>query len=83
MVSIQSFIVKIEVFTFLHLLWVGRVQYRREVGGSGVKLTPGPDEIRGPGRNQGARLAGKYYIEFILFITGIKNYCSCAISVSK
>ena len=33
-------------------------------GGSGVKLTSGREELRVPGRNQGARLAGKYYIEF-------------------
>ena len=32
---------------------VFRLQYRQEEG-SGVKLTPGPDEIKGPRRNQGA-----------------------------
>ena len=37
-------------------------------GGGGVKMTLGPNEIMGPGRNEVARLAGKYYIQFILIL---------------
>ena len=54
-------------------------QYRR-AGGGGMKLTQGPEEIRGHGINQGALLVGKYYFEFRYFITRIKNYCLRAIS---
>ena len=48
-----------------------------EGGGVGLwaQIDPGPE------RNEGARLVGKYYVKFRSFITGIKNYCSCAITV--
>ena len=48
-------------------------------GRCGVKLTAGPEEISGSGRNQGTGLVGKYSIEFRSFINGIKNYCQSAI----
>ena len=48
-----------------------------------IKLILSRDDIRGPGRSQGSGLPGSTILNSCFFITGVKNYCSCAISVSN